>query len=109
VVVHVVLFRPKPNLSEDQRRALFDALHAAATEIAAVRRFFVGTRVTHGAAYEQLPGQDYPFAAIFEFDNLAGLQAYLRHPRHEKVGSLFYELQEGAVACDYDLLVNPHD
>ena len=38
--------------------------------------------------------QDFPFAAVIEFDDLAGLQAYLRHPTHEQLGELFYKLQE---------------
>jgi hypothetical protein len=103
VVVHVVLFRPKSDLSDRDRKELFDALNAAATEIPSVRRFHVGARVTHGAAYERLAAQDFPFAAIVEFDDLAGLQAYLQHPRHEKLGSLFYALQDAALAYDYEL------
>ena len=102
MVVHVVLFRPKPVLSEPDRDAMFAALNAAAKEIPTVRRFYVGARVTHGAAYEKLMREDYPFAAIVEFDDAAGLQAYLRHPRHERLGELFYALQEAALAYDYE-------
>jgi len=101
VVVHVVLFRPKADLSEHNRQEMFDALRSAATGIPSVRRFLVCTRVTHGAAYERLATQDFPFAAIVEFDDLAGLRAYLEHPQHEKLGALFYRFQEMAVAYDY--------
>jgi hypothetical protein len=103
MLVHVVLFRPKPGLPETDRKAMFAALHAAANEIPTVRRFQVGARVSHGAAYEALMTQDFPFAAIIEFDDLAGLQAYLRHPRHETLGELFYRFQEAALAYDYEL------
>ena len=82
---------------------MFTALSAAATEIPNVRRFQVGPRVTHGAAYENLATQDFPFAAIVEFDDIAGLQAYLRHPAHERLGRLFYELQDAALAYDYEV------
>ena len=82
---------------------MFDALKAAATEIPSVRRFHIGARTTHGAAYESLMREDFPFAAIVEFDDLAGLQAYLRHPQHEKLGALFYQLQEIALAYDYEM------
>ena len=101
MVVHVVLFRPKPGLSESERDAMIRALGAAATEIPTVRRFSVGTRVLHGAAYEALMAEDFPFAAIIEFDDVAGLQTYLRHPQHEALGQLFYRLQESALAYDY--------
>jgi hypothetical protein len=103
VLIHVVLFRPKPNLSEESRRAMFDALKAAATGIPTVRRFHIGTRTTHGAAYEPMMREEFPFAAIVEFDDLAGLKAYLRHPLHEKLGALFYQLQASALAYDYDM------
>ena len=100
---HIVLFRPKLGISESDRAAMFAALNAAASEIPTVRRFQVGARVTHGAAYEKLMLHDFPFAAIIEFNDLAGLQAYLRHPAHERLGQLFYELQEAALAYDYEI------
>jgi hypothetical protein len=103
VLLHIVLFRPKPGISEADRAAMFAALNAAAEDIPTARRFQVGARVTHGAAYERLMLHDFPFAAIIEFDDLAGLQAYLRHPSHERLGELFYELQEAALAYDYEV------
>jgi hypothetical protein len=103
VLLHIVLFRPKPGISEFDRAAMFAALNAAATEIPTVRRFQVGARVTHGAAYERLMPSDFPFAAVIEFDDLVGLQAYLRHPAHERLAGLFYALQEAALAYDYDV------
>lgn len=103
MVVHIVLFRPRPELSERDRQDMFDALRSAAAGIPSVRRFYVGTRQTHGAAYERLATQSFPFAAIVEFDDLAGLQAYLRHPQHETLGALFYRLQEEALAYDYEM------
>jgi len=101
--LHVVLFRPKQGITESDREAMFAALHAAASGIPTVRRFRVGARVLHSAPYETLMTEDFPFVAIIEFDDLAGLQAYLRHPRHERLGELFYKLQEAALAYDYDL------
>ena len=101
--LHIVLFRPKPGISDADRDAMFAALNAAAGEIPTVRRFHVGARVTHGAAYEKMMPQDFPFAAIIEFEDLAGLQAYLRHPAHERLGELFYKLQEAALAYDYEV------
>ena len=109
MLVHVVLFRPKPGISDYDRRSMFAALDTAAREIPAVRRFAVGARITHGASYEALMTHDFSFAAIIEFDDLAGLQAYLRHPQHEVMGELFYRLQESALAYDYDVNVLPRD
>ena len=40
---------------------------------------------------------------IFNMCSIAGLQAYLRHPAHERLGELFYKLQEAALAYDYEV------
>ena len=103
MLLHIVLFRPKPGISEGDRAAMFAALETAARDIPSVRRFQVGARMTHGARYEQLMEQDFPLVAIVEFDDLEGLQAYLRHPAHDRLAQLFYSLQEMALAYDYDV------
>ena len=103
MIAHVVLFRPKPDITAADRAAMLDALRAAATEIPSVRRFHVGDRITHGRAYEQLMTVDYPYAAIVEFDDLRGLEAYLQHPKHERLGILFHQLLEAALVYDYAL------
>ena len=103
MILHAVLFRPKPALSDADREAMFSALRAAARGIPTVRRFHIGSRLRHGAGYEAMMSQDFPYAALIEFDDLAGLQAYLQHPAHQRLGELFYALQEAALAYDYEL------
>ena len=103
MIVHAVLFRPKADVTGSAREAMFDALTVAATEIPSVRRFHIGARVTHGAGYERMMTEDFPFAALVEFDDLSGLQAYLQHPRHEKLGELFYALLEIGLVYDYEV------
>src|SRR3954468_5552097 len=103
MVAHIVLFRPKPDISAGDRASMFDALSAAAHEIPSVRRFHIGRRLNHGPEYERLMSEDYPFCAVIEFDNLAGLQAYLEHPQHQKLGTLFYQLLEMALVYDYEM------
>ena len=103
MLLHIVLFRPKQGIAETDRAAMFAALKTAASDIPSVRGFQVGARITHGAGYEKLMLHDFPFAAIVEFDDLSGLQAYLRHPSHERISALFYKLQEAALAYDYEV------
>jgi hypothetical protein len=40
---------------------------------------------------------------VIEFDDLAGLQSYLDHPKHEKLGALFYQLLDAGLVYDYDM------
>jgi len=102
MVLHVVLFRPRRDITDADRQAMFEAIEAAARGIPEVRMFHVGRRITHGAAYERLVTEDFPYAALVGFDDLDGLKAYLAHPKHEQLGALFYRLQEAALAFDYD-------
>jgi hypothetical protein len=100
---HIVLFRPKPDISDSDRQTMFEALRVASTEIPSVRRFHIGKRVTHGRTYESLMVEDYPYSAVIEFDDLAGLKAYLTHRQHERLGELFYAMLEKGLVYDYEM------
>ena len=103
MLAHVVVFRPKAGLSDDDRRGLADALSTAIQEIPSVRRARVGMRITHGRPYEQLMRTDYTHAAILEFDDLDGLQAYLLHPAHDALAARFFTSFEEGLFYDYEL------
>ena len=107
MIAHLVLFRPKPDLSKADRQALADAFTVALRSIPSVRRARFGPRVTHGRAYEQRMRADYSFAAILEFDDLAGLQAYLEHPAHDTLAVRFFAAFEEALMYDFDLKEGP--
>jgi hypothetical protein len=103
MIAHVVLFRPKPNLGDDARAELAGAFESATRAIPSIRRARIGPRVTHGRAYESLMRVSYPYAAILEFDHLDGLKAYLDHPAHERLATLFFEAFEEALMYDFEL------
>ena len=103
MIVHVVLFRPRAGLSPAERQTLVDAFDTALRAIPSIRRARVGRRITHGRGYEQLMRVDYPYAAILEFDDAAGLKAYLEHPAHERLGERFFSTFEEALMYDYEL------
>lgn len=105
MIVHVVLFRPRPDLSESSRRDLLDGLGAAAAQIPSIRRFRVGRRVRHGLpGYEQAMSAAYDYAAIVEFDDHDGLLAYLAHPAHLRIGEHFTASAEASLAYDYEMV-----
>jgi len=103
VVVHLVMFRPRPDLAAADRQGLADSLTAALQQIPSVRRVRVGRRVTHGRPYEQLMRSDYTHVAILEFDDVAGLKGYLEHHVHEQLGARFFAAFEEALMYDYEV------
>jgi hypothetical protein len=105
MIVHVILFQPRPDLSDDARGELMGALTHATDAIPSVRRFRVGRRVTHGLpGYEQMMRDPYEYAAIAEFDDMDGLKAYLAHPSHTDMGRHFTESAARSLAYDYEMV-----
>lgn len=103
MIAHVVLFRPRPDLSGATRDALGEAFTTALTEIGSIRRVRVGRRLTHGRGYEALMTEHYSHVALFEFDDAAGLTAYLEHPAHGALAARFFAAFEVALMYDFEL------
>ena len=103
MVSHVVLFKPHPDLSADDRRALAAAFERAVREIPTVRGVRFGQRVTHGAGYESVVPDSADYFAMIDFDDLAGLQAYLRHPAHDELGARFGTSLSSALVYDFEI------
>jgi hypothetical protein len=103
MLFHVVLFRPRPDLSPDDVGDLMRAVEDAHRSIPSIRRFHVGRRVVHGAGYEAAMRESLDYAAVIEFDDLAGLKEYLEHPAHRALGPLFMRSFESSVIFDYEM------
>jgi hypothetical protein len=103
MMAHVVLFRPKPELSFEARRELLHVFSTALREIGSIRRVRIGRRRTFGRSYEQLMQEDFTHAAILEFDDLAGLASYLDHPAHQKLGAQFFATFEKVLIYDFEM------
>ena len=104
MIVHVILFKPKPDLSPADRAAVLEALAAASRDIPSIKRLRIGRRVKHSLpGYEQMMHDDYEFAVMIEFDDVAGLKAYLQHPAHAAAGHHFTASASKALAYDYDV------
>ena len=102
MIAHIVLFRPHPNLSDADALALGASLDRALQAIGAIRRARVGRRLTLGVEYEKLPQPDFPFAAVIEFDDRAGLESYLNHPAHAQLAQQFWDATEATLVYDFD-------
>jgi hypothetical protein len=104
MIAHVVLFKPKPELTADERQRLINDLKAAASGIPTIRRMRVGKRVCHGRpGYEQLMREDFAYLVIVEFDDVEGLTAYLAHPQHAAIGAHFVQSAAASLAYDYEM------
>ena len=102
MVSHLVLMKPRPDLSADDRQAFVDAFDRAIREIPTVRNVRIGRRVTFGAGYEQ-SAPDLDYVAVIDFDDLAGLQTYLRHPAHHELGARFGQSLSSALVYDFEV------
>jgi hypothetical protein len=102
VIAHIILFEPRADLTDSERAQVLDAFTRATEKVPAVRSVKVGRRVLHGSpGYERAMHQNFEYAAIIEFDDIAGLESYLRHPAHAAAGRHFSESASAALAYDY--------
>jgi hypothetical protein len=104
VVWHVVLLKPRAELCADRRRQFADAFQRAVTSIPSVRGVRFGRRVMLGAGYERNAPDTGEFLAVVEFDDRAGLAAYLAHPAHDALGVAFGESLSAALVYDFDIV-----
>ncbi|SRR5258708_32132598 len=103
MVSHVVLMKPRPDLTAAARRAFVAAFERAVREIPTVRDVRIGRRVFHGAGYEATAPDTADYLAIIDFDDVAGLDTYLRHPAHEELGARFGESLSAALVYDFEV------
>ena len=103
MIAHVVLVRPRSDLSADDRRSLVTAFERAVREIPCVRNVCVGRRLTHGAGYEQRMPDAADYLIVIDFDDLEALQTYLRHPAHDELGVRFNESLSSALIYDFEV------
>ena len=104
MVWHVVLLTPRADLAAAARRHFAEAFRRAVTSIPSVRGVRFGRRVTHGAGYERHAPDAGAYLAIVEFDDRAGLEAYLAHPAHDELGAAFGESLSAALVYDFEML-----
>ncbi|MGH9162500.1 MAG: Dabb family protein [Vicinamibacteraceae bacterium] len=103
MTVHLVLYRPRADASDEERDALMRATVAAARSIPSVRRFLIGSRVAVQPNYVMRGFPEFPYVALVEFDDEAGLHAYVEHPAHAELGRRFNELAEAALIYDFNV------
>lgn len=105
MIAHIILFTPRPDLPAEARHTVLEGLQTAAVDIPTIRRLRVGRRVVHGRpGYEQAMAENFEYAVIVEFDDVAGLTSYLAHPSHKAIGDHFTDSSSAALAYDYEMI-----
>ena len=102
MISHVVLFRPRPTLTPDQRITLVTALQHAVEGIPQIKRAAIGKRLLlNRPGYETQMAEHYEYSAILEFDSETDLRAYLDHPAHDQLGKLLFSFAAAVLAYDF--------
>lgn len=102
MVSHVVLMKPRADLTDAERDALLAAFERAIRDIPSVRDVLVGRRIVHGAGYEARVPDAADYLIVLDFEDLEGLQAYLCHPAHEELGARFNQSLSSALIYDFE-------
>ena len=103
MIAHIVLFRPRPALTDADRDSLVASLKTAIDGIPSIQRARVGKRILlNRPGYETQMAEHYEYFAILEFDSELDLRAYLEHPAHVDLGRRLFTSAERVLAYDYD-------
>ena len=101
MILHVVLYRPKPSATAEELSELVNALEVASREIPSIRQVRVGKAVDLGFSYSNWStDQNDLNVALFEFEDLDALKAYLTHEAHQKLAALFWS------TCDKPTIID---
>ncbi len=103
MILHVVFYQPKASATADDLGELVAAIEQASREIPAVRQVRAGKARDFGFSYSTRSldiKMDY--VAIFEFNDLDGLQSYLLHDEHVKLAELFWGACEETMIVDVE-------
>ena len=95
MLTHVVLFKFKPDTTDEEAARLEAGLKGLPAVIGDIREFRVGRDVVRSA-------RSYDLALVSAFDDLAAMKRYQVHPAHQGVVTLVKEVCAGVVAVDFD-------
>jgi hypothetical protein len=95
MLTHIVIWKYKPEVGEEQRREHVARLRALAGRIPEIQSLAVGSDVLG------LP-RSYHTGLVATFRDRAGLDAYDAHPEHQEVVRLGRSLSEHVASVDFE-------
>ena len=92
MIAHIVLFDPKPSLSDSEKRLFAQSVLAVTSRLPSVCRVSIGRKIAVDPGYGRSFGdKPYEYSAILEFQDREALVSYLVAPEHAELGRLFWE------------------
>jgi len=95
MLTHIVLFKFKPETSQDQIDRLIEGLGGLPAQIDEIQEFRFGSDVIRSE-------RSYDLGLISSFADLDAMQRYQVHPEHQKVVALVKEIANSVVAVDFE-------
>ncbi len=103
MIAHIVLFTPKVGVTADVARSFAQTFLDVCRSVPSIQRAIIGKAVAIDPGYSRAMGhKTYKYAAVLEFADSAALVDYLRHPKHEMLGRLFWEICESTTVVEVD-------
>jgi hypothetical protein len=94
MLTHIVCWKYKPEVTEDQRNDHLARLRALPGMIPDIISFNVGSDILH-------LDRSFDTGLVSVFADRAALDAYTDHPEHQKVAALGKEIAQQAVSVDF--------
>lgn len=109
MIQHIVLFTPKPGLTDERRQIFTSLVVDTLSGSTDVERFSIGRRVDIDAGYDRNFGdKTYEYSAVIEFRTEKDLIGYLRSSEHAHLGRLFWENCDSCVVCETEVTSSSH-
>lgn len=103
MIIHLVLYEPRPGLTESEVTAFRSVLVEASATIPSIRQVRIGKTVELGLGYENRSiGQSFGYVAVFEFESVAGLKDYLAHQAHAALAQQFWKHCDRTMILDVE-------
>jgi Stress responsive A/B Barrel Domain len=96
-IEHIVLFKPREEATEEQKRALREGLLSLQDKIPGILSMTCGFNFSERAA-------GYEIGFVVRFQDRAALEAYLPHPEHRAAVEEFVRpVSESVIVVDYEV------
>ena len=98
MVKHIVLFKLKKSISEEEKltvmNAFKSAIEALPAKISVIRKIEVGLNMN--------PEEAFDIALNSEFDSLEDVNFYAKHPDHVAASGLLKDVKDSRACVDYE-------